>query len=127
MPGLIPVYVPDEPSGFDPVTGAPVFDAGNILNFIRGARILRTGQIPNLTTGNAVLAIPSEATRRSILLRNLGANDIYIGPDQTVSVSTGWRLGVLDGPLVLESADEIWALTSGGVSTLGWLSEIDDE
>lgn len=117
---LIPTYPPKEL--FDPDTGALI--GGQVLDAIRGAKEFQTGQFPNITIGQMVIG--AEPLRRAIVLRNLGAVDIYLGPDQTVTPTTGWLLSTTDGPLVLESADEIWAVSADGTAAiLGWLAELD--
>lgn len=118
---LIPVYPAKET--IDPDTGFPV-GAEDVITAIRGAKTLTTGQFPNIGAVS-VLVVNSEPNRRALVMRNLGAVDMYIGPEQSVTAATGWLLAVTDGPLVLESADELWAVSAGAVTTLGWLAELD--
>ena len=119
---LIPVYPSKET--IDPETGFPISPGGDVISAIRGAKTIMTGQFPNIGAV-AVLVITSEPNRRALLLRNLGAVDMYLGPEQSVTSATGWLLSITDGPLVLESSDELWAVSAGAVTTLGFLAELD--
>lgn len=60
------------------------------------------------TAGNAVQIVPNNPKRLGLTIVNMSANNLYIGPRNTVSTVNG-----------------IWVFGGGGAVTLSWDSDFD--
>ena len=81
-------------------------------------------------TAHAVIATPTaqiaafqNASRRTVTLQNLGANDVYIG-GETVSTAQGFKLPA-NKQITLEMSGEVWVVTIATNEELRVLEEAD--
>ena len=122
MTYLIPVYAGKD-QGFvggdfnDQEDGVPLIRIGGF----KGADFLKSHRFQ--ATGTAQVAATPNINRRTITVRNEGANDVFIGGED-VTPSTGYRLGTTES-ITLELAGELWCITNGTSEFLFMISEID--
>ena len=70
-----------------------------------------------------IRVVPYNPSRRSLILRNLGAGAIYIGPDQSVSVQNGQVVLPYDVVDVTNDASPIWCVSLSGPQIVSVLQE----
>lgn len=121
MSDLIPVYKTpaDVEVGDD---GLPLV-AETVIARIKGAKYVQTSRFG--ATGQRTRAIGEMQNRRSITIKNEGANDVFIGGED-LSIQNGYRLGV-GNAITLELAGELYAITAGTTELLYMISEVDGE
>jgi hypothetical protein len=84
-------------------------------------------QYSSITTGQAILTgaasqiVPAYPSRSGIVLVNSGANTVYIGENNTVTISTGIPIAA-GSSLSLATTGALYGITSGGSDVVGWLS-----
>ncbi len=74
-----------------------------------GERNLETAQVTVATSATKVLS--ARSNRRSLLIVQLGTNDVWIGKDATVTSTTGVLLvGTKGVGISIPATGEIWAI-----------------
>lgn len=97
-------------------------DANGISVIERGATI--DSGSTSVSTSAAVIKA-ADATRRSLVLTNLGTDYVFIG-DSTVAVNTGIRLAPAQALTVDKSPTAaVYAIANSGTQTVAWFSEED--
>src|ERR1041385_4023877 len=82
-----------------------------------------TSRVTVPTTAGGIIIVPARNPRISVVIQNIGTNDIYLGPATTVTTS-GSTTGILlkggqTPPLTLTdsiSTSAWWGIASGGSS-----------
>lgn len=86
---------------------------------------INTGQLTVGTT--AVQIVPYNAGRKKLFIN--GPGNLFIGPDNTVTPSTGINIPVLTGggavPAVLETKAEVWGIVAAGTVAAMFLELTD--
>ena len=121
MTYLIPVYTGKD-KGF--VGGDTTDEPGEALLVIdrfKGAKFIESARFP--AGVQKAIAVASNANRRTLTVKNEGANDVYIG-GESVTTQTGYRLAVGDA-ITLELAGELWVVTAGTIEIVQIISELD--
>jgi len=97
-------------------------DAAGIQVIERGATI--DSGSASVTTSAAVVK-SADATRRSLVLTNLGSDYVFIG-DSAVAVNTGIRLAPSQA-LTLDKSPTaaVYAVANSGTQTVAWFTEED--
>jgi len=75
-------------------------------------------------TGGGILIIAANANRKSVIIRNLGADDMYVGPTATLTTATG-MLVKMDESIVLDrTTAAIYGITAAaGSTTVAYIEE----
>lgn len=123
MTYLVPVYEGDDKGfvGGDRTSNDPGAPPDLRIDGFKGAQFIKSHRF-NATGIKAVAATPN-ANRRTITIKNEGANDVFIGGED-VTADTGYRLGTLDA-ITLELSGELWVVTTGTTEEVYMISEID--
>ena len=79
-----------------------------------------TGQVSVGTT--ATLVVASNTNRKSVIIRNQGTTDAYIG-DSTVTTTTGLLIKAGDAITLDRTTAAIYAIVASGTTTFGYLEE----
>jgi hypothetical protein len=88
---------------------------------IAGGDTVSTRQV---TVGTAAILLASNNRGRfSLALVNTGAVTVYIGPDLTVTATTGFPVLSLAG-IVVTNSTELWAITDSSSAVVGVLEEV---
>ena len=100
--------------------------------------LLAIGGIPEVSTAvspksscgqvavdNTATLITAAKGRHSLVIRNVGAADVYIGFDNTVTASTGFLLQAAgkEAMALDRTTSAVYAITSSGNSTVSYLKE----
>lgn len=97
---------------------------------IKGANSGNTGQDP-VTVNPTIIGGGRNTRRRTLWVRNIGAVDVYLGFDQSVTPGvpgTGWRLANTDQPMLIETTAAVYAVVNPGADGLvNWLAEVDTD
>jgi len=118
---LIPVYQAPREEG-PVVDGGPSGPVEMVVDSFRGARRLQSFRAT--VTGSPALVLPENPGRRTVTVKNEGANDVFIGGED-VTTDNGYRLAAGDA-LTLELSGALYAVTAGTVETLYGLAEVDE-
>jgi hypothetical protein len=117
---LIPVYA----GKIEQLTEAGQPGGVPLENYITGFRGASAIQAFRVNCGaTAIVVAFSDVTRRTLTMKNEGANDIFIGGED-LTISNGYRLASGDA-LTLELAGELWGITAGTTEALYCLAEVD--
>lgn len=105
--------------------------AGNFIRFT-GIGTVTTALSPTIVPGQAAvngsaggnLIVPALATRRSLMIRNMGANNILIGPTG-LTTTTGFLITVGQTLVLDRSTAAVYAITDNAASNaiVGYLIE----
>ena len=118
---LIPVYRPDTEEDLALAVGLPPgADATYIIGF-RGASNVKSFRY-NARSEKGI-AIQTNPSRRTVTVKNQGANDVFIGGED-VTVEQGYLLSATDA-LTLELSGELWVVTVSTVEPLHIITEVD--
>jgi hypothetical protein len=70
----------------------------------------------------ATLIVAQNTGRHAVLITNLGAIAIYIGPDATVTTTTGQLLpGVVGASISIPSKSAVYGISSGSTQAVSFL------
>lgn len=117
---LQPAYVGKPTRSADKAAGGDASISTHITGFTGAARLQ---SFRHTVTGAKSMLVASNSLRRTLLVKNEGSNDVFIGGED-VSTANGYRLATTDA-LTLEVAGEVYVLTAGTSETLYCLVEMD--
>lgn len=117
---LTPVYPPEDPE-VALLSGIPAgADATYIIGF-RGAT--KINAFRHTATDVRSLAVQTNAARRTITIKNTGANTVYIGGEDIDTIK-GYPLATGDA-ITLELSGELWVITEATDETVQIIGEVD--
>lgn len=95
---------------------------GNLQVQTTTSSTFTTGQVSIDNTAPLIKA--ANTSRKSVVLRNTGATDAYIGIDNTVSTSTGFLIKATESITLDRTTAAIYGVTAGaGTTTFAYLEE----
>jgi hypothetical protein len=93
-------------------------------SFSAGAEIFTTAQFALSTTATMIAA--ANPKRRAVVVIKTGNRDIFLGPTNTVTATTGALFaGSRGGSATLHVTGEVWAVLGNGTETVTILEEVN--
>jgi hypothetical protein len=119
---LVPTYADQGGAAGAPGEGSMPINVKRIT----GAARITFGQVRNIGAVAAVPIVGADINRRYVQILNAGAVLVYIGDGPTVTIETGFPLGVGSAPVGFATTAQLYAITpTGPVGVVAWVSESD--